>query len=87
MCFPFLFRGALDCQAREINEPMKLAAAKALAELARLPVPADVKEVYKGRDLEFGRQSIIPTPFDHRLMETVSMAVAQSAMDSGVSRK
>lgn len=87
MCFPFLFRGALDCFATQINEEMKMAASKALAALAREPVPDEVRKVYSSRNLEFGREYIIPTPFDHRLIENVSSAVAQAAMDSGVARK
>jgi len=87
MCFPFLFRGALDCHAKEINEAMKMAAAKALAGLAREEVPESVKKIYPDRNLVFGREYIIPTPFDQRLMETVSIEVARTAMETGVARK
>src|SRR5881398_420603 len=85
--FPFIFRGALDVRATAINEPMKIAAAEALAELAREPVPEEVAAAYGGRSQSFGRDYIIPAPFDPRLMETVSAAVAQAAMQSGVAQK
>ena len=84
--FPFIFRGALDVQATAINEEMKIAAAKAIAELARLPVPEEVAAAY-GKNHVFGRDYIIPAPFDPRLMETVSAAVAKAAMESGVAQK
>merc|ERR1712025_1089589 len=74
MCFPFLFRGALDTRAESINEAMKMAAALALAELAREPVPAQVSEAYNGKQFSFGRDYIIPTPFDPRLLERISTA-------------
>ncbi|MFC3098213.1 NADP-dependent malic enzyme [Alteraurantiacibacter palmitatis] len=83
--FPFIFRGALDVRATTINEEMKIAAAHAIAELARLPVPEEVAAAY-GRKHQFGRDYIIPAPFDPRLMETVSAAVAKAAMDSGVAQ-
>lgn len=86
LCFPFLFRGALDVRARAINEDMKRAASKAIAELARQPITQQVQDAYKGRSLEFGREYIIPTPFDDRLMTIVSMAVAKAAIDTGVAR-
>jgi len=76
----------LDTRATEINEAMKLAAANALAELAREPVPFEVSAKYEGREFEFGNEYIIPTPFDPRLLFTVSKAVAQAAMDSGVAK-
>ena len=82
--FPFIFRGALDVRAREINEAMKLAAAKALAELAKKPVPDIVNLAYNQKNLSFGPEYIIPKPMDPRLITTVSMAVAKAAMDSGV---
>lgn len=85
--FPFIFRGALDVQATKINEAMKLAAVKALADLAKEPVPEIVNRAYKIGNLSFGREYIIPKPFDDRLITTVSMAVAKAAMDSGVARK
>ena len=87
MCFPFLFRAALDTRTREINEPMKIAAAHALAMLAREPVPREVSRAYNGKKFEFGPGYIIPTPFDPRLLERIPRAVAQAAMDSGVARK
>jgi malate dehydrogenase (oxaloacetate-decarboxylating)(NADP+) len=84
--FPYIFRGALDVQARTINEPMKIAAANAIAELARTDVPDAVAKVY-GRRLRYGREYIIPAPFDPRLITAVPMAVAQAAMDSGIARR
>ncbi|QYU70512.1 NADP-dependent malic enzyme [Leptolyngbya sp. 15MV] len=81
--FPFIFRGALDVQATGINEEMKIAAARAIAELARERVPEEVAAAY-GRSHTFGTDYIIPAPFDPRLMEVVSSAVAKAAMDSGV---
>ena len=81
--FPFIFRGALDVQATAINEEMKIAAARAIAELARQPVPEEVAAAY-GKNHRFGRDYIIPAPFDPRLMEMVPSAVAKAAMDSGV---
>lgn len=86
MCFPFLFRGALDTRATCINEEMKLAAANALAMLAREDVPFEVSAKYEGRTFKFGNEYILPTPFDPRLLFTVSKAVAQAAMDSGVAK-
>ena len=85
--FPFIFRGALDVRATTINEEMKIAAARALAELAREAVPEEVAAAYGGRAHTFGVNYIIPAPFDPRLMEVVPAAVAQAAMDSGVARK
>ena len=84
--FPFLFRGALDVRARCINSDMLKAAVMALAELAREPVPADVLAAYGLEKLEFGKDYIIPKPFDQRLRERVPKAVAQAAIDSGVAR-
>jgi malate dehydrogenase (oxaloacetate-decarboxylating)(NADP+) len=84
--FPFIFRGALDVRATAINEEMKIAAAIAIAELAREQVPAEVAAAY-GKNHQFGRDYIIPAPFDPRLMEVVSSAVAKAAMDSGVAQK
>lgn len=83
MCFPFLFRGTLDTRAREINEQMKMAAATALAELAREPVPDEVSRAYSGKKFTFGPDYIIPTPFDPRLIFAVSIAVAKAAIESG----
>ncbi len=85
--FPFIFRGALDVRATAINEEMKIAAAKAIAQLAREPVPEEVAAAYGGNQMQFGNDYIIPAPFDPRLMEVVSAAVAQAAMDSGVAQK
>ncbi len=84
--FPYLFRGALDVRARTVNREMKVAAAKALAELARTPVPEDVKALYPNETLEFGTGYIIPKPFDRRLFEEVSFAVAKAAVESGVAQ-
>ncbi|SDI78671.1 NADP-dependent malic enzyme [Aliiruegeria lutimaris] len=84
--FPYLFRGALDIQAKAINDEMKLACARALAELAREDVPDEVAMAY-GRKLSFGRDYIIPTPFDPRLIFTIPPAVARAGMDTGVARR
>ncbi|MES2493458.1 MAG: NADP-dependent malic enzyme [Pseudomonadota bacterium] len=84
--FPFIFRGALDVRATAINEEMKIAAARAIAELAREQVPEEVAAAY-GKNHQFGLDYIIPAPFDPRLMEVVSSAVAKAAMDSGVAQK
>ncbi len=85
--FPFIFRGALDVRATTINEEMKIAAAYAIAELAREAVPEEVAAAYGGQLASFGQDYIIPAPFDPRLMEVVPAAVAQAAMDSGVATK
>lgn len=79
LCFPYLFRGALDAKAKRITEEMKVAAAKALSELAREPVPAEVLSAYQLTSLSFGKEYIIPKPFDPRLLEKVSTAVAKAA--------
>ncbi|SNT23855.1 NADP-dependent malic enzyme [Tropicimonas sediminicola] len=84
--FPYLFRGALDIQARAINDDMKIACAQALAELAREDVPDEVAMAY-GRKLSFGRDYIIPTPFDPRLIHRIPPAVARAGMDTGVARR
>src|SRR5579883_2842836 len=84
--FPYIFRGALDVQASTINEAMKIAAAEALAELARADVPDTVAKVY-GRRLRYGPDYIIPAPFDPRLISAIPSAVAKAAMDSGVARR
>jgi len=84
--FPFIFRGALDVHATDINEEMKLAAAYALAELAKDEVPFEVASAYNVDKLEFGKEYIIPKPLDLRLISKVSVAVAKAAMDSGVAR-
>ena len=85
--FPYIFRGALDVRATTINMEMKIAAAKALAELAREDVPDEVAAAYQGSRPRFGRDYIIPAPFDPRLIHTVPMAVAKAAMDTGVARR
>ncbi len=87
--FPFIFRGALDVRARGINEEMKQAATRALAELARRgeAVPEVVRRAYPGEALDFGRDYIIPKPFDPRVLLFVAPAVAQAAMESGVARQ
>jgi len=86
LCFPYLFRGALDIRARTINDAMKIACAEALAKLAREDVPDEVAMAY-GRKLAFGRDYIIPAPFDPRLIHTIPPAVAKAGIDTGVSRK
>ncbi|RWR11258.1 NADP-dependent malic enzyme [Paenirhodobacter populi] len=86
LCFPYLFRGALDIHARAINEEMKIACAHALARLAREDVPDEVAMAY-GRKLTFGRDYIIPTPFDPRLIHVIPPAVAKAGMDTGVARR
>lgn len=84
--FPYIFRGALDVHAKAINEEMKLAAVKAIAALAKMPVPDIVNEVYHVNDLSFGSKYFIPKPVDPRLITEVSAAVAQAAIKSGVAR-
>ncbi len=84
--FPYLFRGALDVRATTINKEMKVAAADALANLARQSVPEDIKALYPNENLEFGLGYIIPKPFDRRLFVEVSFAVAKAAMETGVAR-
>jgi malate dehydrogenase (oxaloacetate-decarboxylating)(NADP+) len=86
LCFPFIFRGALDVRAKKINIQMKLAAVKALAELAKEEVPEEVKLAYNGEDFKFGKNYLIPKPFDPRVLTRVTPAVAQAAMESGVAR-
>jgi malate dehydrogenase (oxaloacetate-decarboxylating)(NADP+) len=85
--FPYIFRGALDVRARRVNHEMKLAASRALAELAREDVPDEVAAAYHGRRLKFGPEYIIPTPFDPRLISFVPPFIAQAAMDTGVARR
>ncbi len=85
--FPYIFRGALDVRARSINEEMKVAAVKAIAELTKKPVPDVVNAAYNLKKLSFGRDYIIPKPLDPRLLTTVAPAVAKAAIDSGVARK
>ncbi len=86
LCFPFIFRGALDVRASTINQEMKVAASTAIAELAREDVPQDIKEIYGIADLAFGPRYILPKPFDHRLLTRVAPAVAKAAIESGVAR-
>ena len=85
--FPYIFRGALDVRATAINEEMKIAAATAIAMLAREDVPDEVSAAYQGGNLQYGEDYIIPAPFDPRLISAVSAAVAQAAMDTGVAQK
>ena len=85
--FPYIFRGALDVQATGINEEMKLAAVKAIAKLAKEPVPEMVKLAYNVKNLGFGREYFIPKPFDNRLLTKVYIAVAKAAIDSGIAGK
>jgi malate dehydrogenase (oxaloacetate-decarboxylating)(NADP+) len=85
--FPYIFRGALDVQAKGINEEMKLAAVHAIANLAKEPVPEAVILAYNVQNLQFGREYFIPKPFDNRLITKVSSAVAKAAIDSGIARK
>lgn len=85
--FPYIFRGALDVRAKQINEEMKLAAVKALAELAKTPVPDIVNMAYDEKNITFGENYIIPKPLDPRLLATVAPAVAKAAMESGVAKQ
>ena len=85
--FPFIFRGALDVQAKTINREMLVAAVHALKDLARQPIPQSVLDAYGRESLEFGKEYIIPKPFDPRLIDVVPPAIARAAVDSGVARK
>lgn len=87
LCFPFIFRGALDVGASEINDDMKLACVDGIAELARATSSAEAAEAYRGEIMSFGPEYLIPKPFDPRLMGVVASAVAKSAMDSGVATR
>ncbi|MGN7618941.1 MAG: NADP-dependent malic enzyme [Ehrlichia sp.] len=87
MGFPYIFRGALDVRAKSVNNEMKVAAANAIAMLAREYVSDEVSDAYGGRSMNYGKDYIIPTPFDPRLITVVSPAVAKAAIDSGVARK
>ncbi|MCJ2177193.1 NADP-dependent malic enzyme [Novosphingobium album (ex Hu et al. 2023)] len=87
LCFPYIFRGALDVGATAINEAMKVAAAEAIASLARLPAHESVSQAYGGSKLVFGPEYIIPTPFDPRLIVEIAPAVAKAAMDTGVATR
>lgn len=85
--FPYIFRGAVDCGATEINEAMKVAAARAIADLAQQPVPENIKKAYGDDKLKFGADYILPKPFDHRLLTVVAPAVIRAAEESGVATK
>ncbi|MEE3109683.1 MAG: malate dehydrogenase, partial [Pseudomonadota bacterium] len=88
LCFPFIFRGALDVRATDINEAMKIAAVEAIAALAREPVPAEVLAAYDGvATLSFGPEYILPKPMDPRLKNAVAGAVAEAAVSSGVATR
>lgn len=87
LCFPYIFRGALDVLATEINEEMKIAAVTAIAELAKEEVTQTIKAIYSDPDLQFGKKYIIPKPTDKRLKSSVSAAVAKAAIESGVAKK
>ena len=86
LCFPFLFRGALDVRARKITPHMKVAAAEALAQAARRPAGAETKALYPGESLAFGSKYIIPKPFDKDIFAEISFAVAKAAFEDGVAR-
>lgn len=85
--FPYIFRGALDCEATAINEEMKIAAVYAIANLAKEPVPPEVEAAYDQCEIKFGREYILPKPFDSRLLFQVSPAVARAAMESGIAQR
>jgi malate dehydrogenase (oxaloacetate-decarboxylating)(NADP+) len=85
--FPYIFRGALDVEATEINDEMKIAAARALAALAKEPVTDDILKAYNTDSISFGIDYVIPKPLDARILTSVTPAVAQAAMDSGVARR
>ncbi len=87
LCFPFIFRGALDCGATRITEEMKLACVRAIAAMAHEAVDSDVATAYPGQELEFGPEYLIPKPFDRRLIAVIAPAVAKAAADSGVARR
>jgi len=87
LCFPYIFRGALDCGATKITEAMKLACVRQIADLAKADISEEVADAYAGRELAFGRDYLIPTPFDSRLIMRIAPAVAQAAMDSGVATR
>ena len=85
--FPFIFRGALDVRATKISEGMKMAAARALANLAKEPVPEVVKRAYGGEEFSFGPHYIVPKPFDPRVIEWEAVAVAQAACEEGLAKE
>jgi malate dehydrogenase (oxaloacetate-decarboxylating)(NADP+) len=84
--FPYIFRGALDVQATEINEAMKVAAARSLAALAKEPVPTEICDMYGVKEMTFGRDYVIPKPLDPRVLEWETPAVAKAAMETGVAK-
>ena len=86
IAFPYLFRAALDTRATDINETMKMACARSIAHLARKPVPDVVKRAFDGIDIEFGKEYLVPSIFDPRLLTTVPVDVAMAAMSSGVAK-
>lgn len=85
--FPYIFRGAMDVHATDINEEMKIAAVHAIAKLAKEPVPEEVNVVYSNGNLTFGKEYFVPKPTDHRLLETIAPAVAKAAIESGVAKR
>jgi malate dehydrogenase (oxaloacetate-decarboxylating)(NADP+) len=87
LCFPYIFRGALDCGATKITEAMKLACVRQIADLAKADISEEVASAYEGKELSFGRDYIIPTPFDSRLILRIAPAVAQAAAESGVATR
>ncbi len=87
LCFPYIFRGALDCGATKITEEMKIACVREIADLAKLEVTAEVQAAYPGLDLKFGENNIIPKPFDSRLIQRIAPAVARAAEASGVAKR
>lgn len=87
LCFPFIFRGALDCGATQINDAMKIACVRAIAELAHIEVPHTVTKAYSDQPLKFGREYLIPKPFDPRLLEVIPIAVVKAAMKTGVATR
>ena len=87
LCFPFMFRGALDVGASTINEAMKIACVDALSTLTESEAPDEVKAIYPGQEFSLGAGYLLPTPFDPRLIVDIASAVAQAAMDSGVASR
>ena len=87
LCFPFIFRGALDVGATEINDAMQIGCVEGIAALARATTSAEAAAAYKGEQLSFGADYLIPKPFDPRLMGIVASSVAQAAMESGVAKR
>lgn len=86
MCFPYVFRAVLDTLSKEVNEQMNIAAAEAIAGIAKEPVPFSVRLAYPDRDFEYGPDYFVPTPFDPRLLERVTCSVAQAAEDWGAAK-